>query len=63
MDGFEFIRKANERFSHLKYFILTGYDISHEIVNAINEGLIENYLGKPFDIQSIENRIWEAVNE
>lgn len=61
INGIEFITKAKERFPDKYYYILTGYDITAEIQDAIEKGLIKKYFSKPFDINVIEASIGEVV--
>ena len=58
MNGIEFIRNAKKILPNAKYFILSGYLINDEINNALKQGLILNYLQKPFDL----NRLKEFIN-
>ncbi|PKP39014.1 MAG: response regulator [Bacteroidetes bacterium HGW-Bacteroidetes-15] len=60
MNGIEFIRKAKETYPDLSYYILTGFDLTEEIVNAINEGLFLKCFAKPFNIREIESSIYNA---
>ncbi|MBN2519900.1 MAG: response regulator [Bacteroidales bacterium] len=62
MTGIEFIRKAKEKFPDKKYYILTGYEINTEILEALNSGLIVKYFSKPFNIKEIEKTINDAIN-
>ncbi len=57
MNGVEFIRTAREKFPDKKYYILTGFEITNEIREAINAGLILKYFRKPFNIQEIESAL------
>jgi len=41
--GLEFIKMARERYPHIVFCILTGYEITHEIKDALETGLI-NYI-------------------
>jgi two-component system response regulator (stage 0 sporulation protein F) len=63
MNGIEFIRKARKKFSHVFYFILTGYDITSEIFDALNENIIQKYFRKPFNIKEISEAIDSAVDK
>jgi YesN/AraC family two-component response regulator len=40
MSGIEFIKKAKEQFPEIVFFILTGYEITKEIIHALEEKLI-----------------------
>ena len=57
MNGVEFIRTAKQEFSHIKFYILTGFDIIEEIEDALEEQLIHNYFRKPLDIEEMESSI------
>jgi two-component system, response regulator, stage 0 sporulation protein F len=50
-------------FSLFRYYILTGYDITDEIQEALNAKLILKYFRKPFDINEIENAIRAALKK
>lgn len=63
MTGIEFIIKAKQYYPEKKYFILTGFEITDEIRNAIETGLILNYFRKPFNIKEIELSINEAIRK
>lgn len=57
MTGIEFIQKAKVKYPDIKYFILTGYDITDEILKALDTKLILRYFRKPFDVNEIDNAI------
>ena len=57
MNGVEFIRKAYSKYPHIKYVILTGYEILPEIETALDEGIIQKYFSKPLDILDFEQTI------
>jgi two-component system, response regulator, stage 0 sporulation protein F len=61
MNGIEFISKARDLYPHIYYFILTGYEITQEIQECLNQGLICRYLQKPFNIKEIEEAITEKL--
>ncbi|ASB48165.1 response regulator [Alkalitalea saponilacus] len=61
MNGLEFINKARENFSDKKYFILTGFDITPEIREALENRIILKYFMKPFNMREIEGAIYEVV--
>lgn len=50
MNGIDFIKKAKLMYPNLPFFLLTGFDITPEINEAINSKLIISHLRKPFDI-------------
>ena len=57
MNGIEFINNAKKKYANLVYFILTGFEITEEIADALNEKLINKYFKKPFNSKEIENTI------
>ncbi len=57
MDGLEFVQRARRNYPNVVYFILTGYDISAEIAQAIRDKLINKYFSKPFNIVEIDDSI------
>lgn len=61
MNGLEFIAKAKEIYEDKRYYILTGYDITEEIQQALETKLILKYFRKPFNIREIENAISEVI--
>ncbi|TCO07050.1 response regulator [Natronoflexus pectinivorans] len=61
MNGLQFIDKAREKFSDKKYFILTGFDITPEIREALEKKIILKYFMKPFNMKEIEGAIYEVV--
>ncbi len=63
MNGLEFIAIAKEKYPSISYYILTGYDITDEIQEALNKGLILKYFRKPFDINEIDRSITEAIGK
>ena len=63
MNGLEFIDKAKENRPDICYFILTGYGITNEIKEAINNRTIIKYFQKPFDLTEIETSINNALKK
>ena len=61
MTGIEFIKKAKTKFKTIKYYILTGFDITQEIEEAINSGLIVKYFRKPFNLDEIDGEINKII--
>ncbi|MEE4197915.1 MAG: response regulator [Bacteroidales bacterium] len=61
MNGIEFIKKAKSDYPDIKYFILTGFEITEEIAEALNNNLIQSYFQKPFNMQEIEESIFEFL--
>ena len=62
MDGIEFIRALKELHPHMRCFILTGYEITPEIEQAMKTGLILQHLSKPMNMNEIASIIDEAIN-
>ncbi len=50
LSGIEFIQRAKEIRPEIPFFLLTGFDITPQINEAINSKLIHSHLKKPFDI-------------
>jgi two-component system, response regulator, stage 0 sporulation protein F len=61
MNGVEFIRKAKKEYPSIEFFILTGFEITVEIADALNEKIINKYFRKPFNMYDIETAINEAL--
>ena len=61
MNGIEFIEKAKVKFLNTAYFILTGFDITDEISDALDKDLIQKYFRKPFKVGEISEAIEKAV--
>lgn len=63
MNGIEFVEKAKEKFPDKKFYILTGFDITDEIKDALAKGLIVNFFNKPFNIEEISAAISKVISE
>ncbi len=61
MNGLEFIKKAKAIYPDKRFCILTGFEITKEIQDAINTGLIIKYFSKPFDVKEIDETIIDVV--
>ena len=59
MNGLEFIKLAKKDFPNISFYILTGFDVTEEISQALNEKLILKYFRKPFNVREIEASIFE----
>ncbi len=57
MSGVEFIKEAKMKHPEVNYFILTGYEITEEIEEALSTGLILKYFRKPFDMGEVDSAI------
>ena len=63
MNGIEFIEVAKEKYENIVYYILTGFEITDEISDAIENKLIKKYFKKPLNVKEIENSIMKVVNQ
>lgn len=61
MDGLEFVEKAKSEFNSRPYLILSGFEKSDEVKEAINEGLVQEYIQKPYSSEAVANRIKELI--
>lgn len=61
MNGIEFITKAKAKYPDKKFYILTGFEITKEIKDALDSGLIIEYFSKPFQVERMHRIIAEAV--
>ena len=61
MNGLEFIKTAKERYTNIIYCILSGYDLTDEIQNALDNQIIHKYFQKPFKMAEIDRAITEAL--
>jgi two-component system response regulator (stage 0 sporulation protein F) len=57
MNGIEFIQKAREFAPGLFYYILTGFEITDEIQEALDNDLIRKYFQKPFNVKEITQEV------
>ena len=62
MNGLEFIRKIKNVCAHIPCSILSGYQQSPEILTALDNGEIVEYLMKPFNKGAIEELVLKHVN-
>jgi response regulator RpfG family c-di-GMP phosphodiesterase len=62
INGIEFIKLAKVEFPNIVYFILTGFDITPEIEDALSSKLIHRYYSKPFNVNEIEDSINQAMS-
>lgn len=53
MDGLEFVKRAKQQFSGIKFYLLSGFQKSPEIERALEEKLICRYFTKPFKSEII----------
>ena len=57
MSGIEFIRRAIETYPDIYFYILTGFEITDQIQEALNTGMIRKYFKKPFDLNHISTEL------
>ena len=62
MNGLEFIRKIKSIGRHIPCTILSGYQLTQEIIDAINSGEIVDYMMKPFDKTALEHLINKHIH-
>ena len=61
MNGLEFIKKAKGKYPDIKFYILTGFQITEEIQEALDSKLILKYFSKPFDFNEIDAALLEGI--
>jgi two-component system, response regulator, stage 0 sporulation protein F len=61
MNGVEFIKKAKQDYPNIIFYILTGYEITEEIQDALSIGMILKYFQKPYNPKEIELEIENAL--
>ncbi len=61
MTGVEFIRIAKKEHPEIVFFILTGFDITKEISEALTDKVIHQYFRKPINIKEIESAINSVI--
>ncbi len=57
MDGISLAKKVKEINPKVPCYLLTGYDISETITNAMDQGIIKKYFSKPLDIASLTTQL------
>lgn len=57
MTGLEFVEKAKASYPNVVYTILSGFEITKEVSEALKSGLIANYFTKPFEKDYIKEVI------
>lgn len=63
MTGIQFIKKAKVLYPEILFFILTGYEITEEIQQSLEDGLILKYFQKPFNMVEIEESIVKELEK
>jgi DNA-binding NtrC family response regulator len=62
MSGLDFIKLAKEKYPNISFYILTGFEITDEIEEALKLGIIQKYFRKPFNIADIDSSIRNAIH-
>lgn len=57
LNGLEFVAVAKEKYPHIHFYILTGFDLTPTIEEAIKNELIVQYFEKPLNISQINKAI------
>lgn len=57
MNGLEFITRAREISPEIVYYILTGFEITNQIQEALDRGMIRKYFRKPTNLNDISGEI------
>ncbi|MFW5657226.1 MAG: response regulator [Bacteroidota bacterium] len=70
MNGLEFITEAQKTFPDKNYYILSGFDITDNVREAIKNGIVLEYFKKPCNFQAMiktlknnRNRINPTINK
>ncbi len=61
MNGLEFIEIAKVKYNSIHFFILTGFEITDNIAEAIDKGLIIKCFKKPLDDKEIITTVNEVM--
>lgn len=61
MNGLEFIKKAKEEHPRLPFFLLTGFDVTPQIREAVSSQLIVEHFKKPFNVAKMHNVFLKAT--
>ena len=61
MNGLEFIGIARKKYPHMAFVMVSGSDLNNDIEDAIEKGLIEDYIHKPFEASAIEETIQKLL--
>lgn len=63
MNGMEFVEQAKLKYPDKKFFILTGFEITTRVKEAMNSGLIVKYLSKPYDIERMYEIVMDSIHK
>jgi len=62
MTGIELLEKVSEKYLETMRIILTAYDDSEAVIDAINKGRVHSYLLKSVDMAEVKNAIKNALD-
>ena len=62
MNGLEFISQAKSKYPDIPCFILSGYNMTAEIQEALKKELILKYFTKPLQNHEIEDAVLNCIN-
>jgi response regulator RpfG family c-di-GMP phosphodiesterase len=63
MNGVEFIKNARNLLPHIIFYIISGFDITDEIQELLDNGFIKKYFKKPFNTKELSFEFELALNE
>ncbi len=63
MNGIEFIINAKKLLPHIIFYIISGFDITDEIQESLDNGLIQKYFKKPFNMNELSSEFELALIE
>jgi response regulator RpfG family c-di-GMP phosphodiesterase len=61
ISGIEFAKQLQAIKPGTPCFILTGYDLSPDLINEINNGTVSGYIQKPFEVEHIDNAVKKTL--
>ena len=62
MNGLEFIQEAKEIFTHIPYFIVSGFFSTPELMQAKASGVYHEYFVKPYKVNQLLDAIEKYSN-
>ena len=63
MSGIEFIKQAIRIAPNIDFYILTGFEITDQIQESLDTGLIRKYFRKPFNLNEISSEIDRVLEQ
>lgn len=61
MNGLEFVKAARNKYNGIPFFLLSGYGLTPEIENALEEQLIDGYFQKPVNKSLIVKELQKHI--